>query len=235
MRKLLQKVLPYSVKLQIKLLQRNLQERKNQHEYSETYSIENIGTCQFELIQPIKAGLFFENKIHNLKLVNQRINNLIINPNEVFSFWKLIGKPTEKNDFKKGRNLINGIVSDDFGGGICQYSSILYHLALQIGLQIVERFPHSMDIYKENERFTPLGADSTVVFGYKDLQFKNNYNFPIQLKGEITETEIILKIIAKNTIALKNINFKYKTVEKGVWVETLEDGNVLFNNFYTRS
>ena len=234
MKKLLQKILPYSVKLQLKLLQRKLQEQKKQFNYSQDYLEENLGTCQFEINQPIKEGLFFENKVYNLKLVGEKINNLIIKPNEVFSFWKLVGKPTAKKGFKKGRNLINGEVSDDFGGGICQFSSILYYLALQTGFKIIERNAHSLDIYKEDERFTPLGGDSTVVFGYKDLQFQNMHSFPTQLKSEISENTIILKIFANNEIQTKNVQFDYINVENGVEVDTKIEGNLLYKNFYKR-
>lgn len=235
MRKLLQKVVPYPVKLQIKLMQRKFHEWKKRYTYPSKYLNEDLGNCQFELIQPIKQGLFFENKIHNLKLVRTKINNLVVKPNEVFSFWKLVGKPTEKNQFKKGRNLINGKLSDDFGGGICQFSSILYHLALQTGFEIIERHSHSLDIYEENERFTPLGADSTVVFGYKDLQFKNIGNASLQFQSSITNSEISLKIFAEKKISLKNVEFDHTVLKNGVEVNTLVDNHLLFKNFYRRS
>lgn len=234
MRKLLQKVLPYSLKLQLKLLQRTFEDRNRKIKFCNSYKSESIGNFEFELTQPIKKGILNENKIHNLKLVSEKINNLIIKPNEVFSFWKLIGKPTPENNFKKGRNLINGNISEDFGGGICQFSSILYHLALQTGLQILERYPHSMDIYKEHERFTPLGADATVVYGYKDLQFQNTTSFPFQFKCEVSAQKIQLKLIAENRILLKKINFNYSTAEGGVWVETKDDEQTIFKNFYIR-
>ena len=234
MRKLLQKVLPYSLKLQLKLLQRTLKDRNSTINFCNYYQSENIGNFEFELTQPIKEGTLNGNKIHNLKLVGEKINNLIIQPNEVFSFWKLIRKPTAKNNFRKGRNLINGTISEDFGGGICQFSSILYHLALQTGFQILERYPHSMDIYKEDERFTPLGADATVVYGYKDLQFQNTTSFTFQFKCEVSAQKIQLKLIAENRISLKKIKFNYSTAEGGVWVETKDDEQTIFKNFYIR-
>jgi len=177
MKRLLKKYLPHHWKLQLKLLRRYFAEQKTQYSYPKNYSPENIGEYQFELKQVIKKGEFHENKVHNLRIVGSKINTLIIQPNEVFSFWKSVGKPNEKNGFKEGRNLIKTHISSDFGGGICQFSSILYFLALQSGLKIIERFPHSIDVYKEYERFTPLGSDCTVVYGYKDLQFQNPFPF----------------------------------------------------------
>ncbi|MFC3159386.1 VanW family protein [Chryseobacterium arachidis] len=200
MKRLLQKHLPHHWKLQLKLLQRYFDEQKTQYSYPKSYSSENIGEHKLELKQSIKKGEFYENKVHNLKIVGNKINNLVIQPNEVFSFWKLIGKPTQKNRFKEGRNLIKSKISSDFGGGICQFSSILYFLALQSGLKIIERFPHSMDIYKEHERFAPLGSDCTVVYGYKDLQIQNPFSFPIQLRCLVNDGELSVHLLSQKEI-----------------------------------
>lgn len=234
MKQLLKNWIPYSWKLQIKLLQRYLYEQKGNYTYSKEYRSEKIGEYSVTIKQTIKNGSFHQNKIHNLKIVGDKINHLIIHPGEIFSFWKMIGKPSKKNNFKEGRNLINNTISSDFGGGICQFSSILYHLALQSGLKIMERYPHSMDIYKEEERFTPLGSDCTVVYGYKDLQIQNLFSFAIQFKCIINDDELHLSLISPMEISLKEIEFKYFEIEKGVWVETLSNSQTLYKNFYIR-
>jgi vancomycin resistance protein VanW len=220
--------------LQYKLLQRYFEKQKNQYVYSKNYSPEDIGEYKFQLNQVIRKGEFYENKVDNLKIVGDKINNLIIKPNEVLCFWQLIGKPNKKNNFKEGRNLIKTHISSDFGGGICQFSSILYFLALQAGLRILERFPHSIDIYREHERFTPLGSDCTVVYGYKDLQIQNPFSFPVQLKCSVHDEELSLSLVSPNKIVLNTIDFKKYETEKGVWVETLSNNMILFKNFYIR-
>jgi vancomycin resistance protein VanW len=234
MKQQLRKWLPHHWKMQLKLLQRYFDEQKTQYSYPKNYSLEDIGEYKIELSQIIKKGEFHENKVHNLKIVGSKVNNLIIQPNEVFSFWKLIGKPSESNGFKEGRNLIKNNISSDFGGGICQFSSILYFLALQSGLKIIERFPHSIDIYKESERFTPLGSDCTVVYGYKDLQIQNPFSFPIQLRCSVSDDELFMSLISPDEIILNKIAFQYSEAENGVWVETLSDNKTLLKNFYIR-
>lgn len=234
MKQQLKNWIPHSWKLKLKLLQRYIDERKNNHSYPKEYISENIGKHSIQLQQIIKKGTFHQNKIHNLKVVGNKINNLVIYPDEVFSFWKVVGKPSKKNNFKEGRNLIKNHISSDIGGGICQFSSILYYLALQSGLRILERFPHSIDIYKEEERFTPLGSDCTVVYGYKDLQIQNIFQSPVQLKCTITDNELHLSLISANELEVQEIQFKYLETEKGIWVETLSNSKTLFKNFYIR-
>jgi vancomycin resistance protein VanW len=234
MKRVLKKWLPDSLKLQIRLLQRYFEEQKTGHRYSEKYHPENIGNPRIQLKQPIKNGAFSENKIHNLKVVSNKVHRLVIYPDEVFSFWKLVGKPTKKNHFKEGRNLIRNNIASGTGGGICQFSSILYYASLQAGLNVIERHPHSIDIYKEEERFTPLGADSSVVYGYKDLQIKNNFPHPVQYQSFVTNNELQLSIISPEKIILNEIDFKYTETDKGIWVETFSDGRLLSKNFYIR-
>lgn len=43
-----------------------------------------------------------ENKITNLKIAVSKIDGIIINPGEVFSFWKLVGKTTRNKGYIEG-------------------------------------------------------------------------------------------------------------------------------------
>lgn len=42
------------------------------------------------------------NKITNLKIATSKVNKVVIYPGEVFSYWKLIGKPTKRKGYLKG-------------------------------------------------------------------------------------------------------------------------------------
>jgi len=181
---------------------------------------------QLSLSQPIRKNDFSENKKHNLRLAIQFLQNKIVEPNQILSFWHLIPKPIAKNGFKKGRNLLNNQLDIDFGGGICQLSGILYHLALQAGLEIEERHPHSLDIYTEESRYTPLGSDATVVYGYKDLRIKNSFSFPIAFRFEIKEKEIIAHFCAAEKIEKLVLDFEVEkfTQEKKVKVWSGREG-----------
>ncbi|WP_073334237.1 VanW family protein [Chryseobacterium carnipullorum] len=233
MKRILKKMLPDSLKLQIRLWQRYFDEQQSRYRYSKEYNSKRIGNHILEMKQAIKKGELNENKIHNLKVVSEKIHHLVIQPGEVFSFWKLVGKPS-KNNFKEGRNLIKNHISSGTGGGICQFSSILYYTALQAGLKIIERYPHSIDIYKDHERFTPLGSDCTVVYGYKDLQIQNHFHYPVQFTSFVNEEELHLHLVSPEKIILNTIDFKYTEIEKGVWVETFVEDRLLCKNFYIR-
>lgn len=181
---------------------------------------------QLSTSQPIRKNDFSENKKHNLRLGIQAIENRIIAPQQIFSFWHLIPKPISQNGFKKGRNLMNGELALDYGGGLCQLSGIIYHLVLEAGLEILERHPHSLDIYTEASRYTPLGSDATVVYGHKDLRFRNNLGGSLSLQFEVLEEEIWIYLCSEKSIEKCTLTFSVsqKADGKEVKVIRLQNG-----------
>jgi len=214
----LKALIPKSVKLKFRLILRLISDR------SVNFADRTISKEPFpnsiSTIQEIKQGAFFENKVQNIKNGSIKVESIVINPNQVFSFWKAVGPPTEKNGFKKGRNIINGKVSEEIGGGLCQLSSILYITSLKANLETLERHNHSVDIYKEEERFTPLGADATVVYGYKDLRIKNTYDFPIKFSFSYFDNQIICNLESLIKIDETKLDFIRIYKEKKIEVST---------------
>lgn len=214
----LKSIIPKYIKLKFRLVKRFLSDITIDFAIAnneKTTLLNSIST-----IQEIKHGAFYDNKVHNLKVASSKVETIIIYPNEIFSFWKVIGSPLEKNGFKTGRNIIKGKVSEEIGGGLCQLSSIIYFAALKGNLEIIERYNHSVDIYKEDERFTPLGSDATVVYGYKDLRIKNNYNFPIKFSLLFEENKIICKLESEMKIEESTLDFTRNYKENHIEVVT---------------
>jgi vancomycin resistance protein VanW len=210
--------IPKKIKLKFRLLKRYLTDRKIDFALTS-----NRNTCFQNLIstkQVIKKGAFYENKVHNIKNAATKIESIIVCPNQVFSFWKIVGAPSKKNKYKIGRNIINGKVSEEIGGGLCQLSSIIYSTVLKANLEILERYNHSVDIYQEEERFTPLGSDATVVYGYKDLRFKNGFKFPLKFSFSFIEHEIICNLESFEKIEEKQLGFIRKYTADYVEVST---------------
>lgn len=211
-------IIPIHLKLKFRLAKRFLSDGKINFANA---NIEKIAFSHLiSTIQEIKQGSFYDNKVHNLKIASGKVETVIINPGEIFSFWKVVGSPLEKNGFKTGRTIIKGKVSEEIGGGLCQLSSILYITALKANLEIVERYNHSLDIYKEDERFTPLGSDATVVYSYKDLRIKNNYDFPLQFSLLFEENKIICKLKSEEKIKECTLDFIRNYKENHIEVST---------------
>ncbi len=159
------------------------------------------------IIQPINVSEWAENKKHNLRIAISRFQDLPIHPGEIFSFWHYVGNPTGKAGYKIGINIIKNQLDFDYGGGLCQLSGLLYHLALTGGLGIVERYPHSADLYTDETRYTPLGADATTTYGYKDLRFKNTLEVPVCFRTRIEGDQLIGSLCAPAPIKEYELRF----------------------------
>lgn len=227
---MIQRFLPPTVKRSIRLLQRRLRDRSVRFAQKRE---QLKGNGQLLVTQQIKRTNLFENKVHNLQLGAKKIETIVIQPGEVFSFWRILGNPSAKNGYKTGRNIVNGVLQEAVGGGLCQLSGILYHTALKAGFQVVERYNHTVDIYKEEDRFTPLGADATVVYGYKDLRFRNHLSQPVQFYFVFEKEQLSCGIVAEHPLTVLEPVFKRNEIDGKRVVETFnERGEVVAKSEY---
>jgi len=193
--------------------------KKCQNDFAFRYAI--------TLTQEIKSSQTFDNKLHNILLASKRINKYVLEPNQIFSFFKVVGNPNQ--DFKKSRTLVNGQLVEENGGGMCQVSGIIYQISLIAGLEILERHNHSVDIYTNETRFAPLGCDATIVYGYKDLRIKNNLPFPVQFKIEIKESFIHINLLSEKAIKEKELLFESQLDKEFITVNVLNNDRQLLN------
>jgi vancomycin resistance protein VanW len=201
----------------------------------ETGRVGDLGayTCQVELTQRIMPSALFENKLANLKNGARLLSGSRIGPGEHWSFWKTVGEPIESNGFVVGRNLVDGVLTTQVGGGLCQPSSLMYHVALLAGLTVSERHPHSIDIYKEEDRFTPLGADATVVWGYKDLRLANPHDVEIVFECFVEGHTITARVHAKDDLPKYEVNFVRERLQPPmVRVDAVINGRVAVQTLY---
>lgn len=186
-----------------------------------------------DLVQPFMPSPTLESKKHNLREAASRINKIVIYPNEIFSFWHIVGNPNNRKRFKEGRSIHAGCQGIDVGGGLCQASGIIHHLALLAGLSIEERFNHSVDLYTDSTRFTPLGTDATVFYGFKDLRICNNKPFPIYFKLTVEEENMHASLYSKERIEPLTLNYDIQQDDNGnKSVKVLHNGQLVSSSYY---
>ncbi len=101
------------------------------------------------------------------------IDGAIIEPGEVFSFYKYAG-PYDKKGYVFYYEFV--------GNGVCQIATTTYQAVLLGGLEIVKRYPHD-----KKSVYVAGGLDATVASyssGWNvDMQFKNTYKYPIYVSA----------------------------------------------------
>ena len=130
-----------------------------------------------------------ENRINNIELAAQKLDGLVIQPGEEFSYNGSVGERTAEAGFKSADAYVNGQVKPEIGGGICQVSSTLYNAVLASQLEIVDRTCHMFAV-----GYLPKGLDATVSWPGPDFKFKNSRDYPIRLKAWIDREETTLTI-----------------------------------------
>ena len=116
-------------------------------------------------------------KIQNLRLAVARIDGCEVEAGEVFSFWKNVGRANKRRGFVAGRELREGCIIPNVGGGLCQLSNALFESAVKANLEIVERHAHTQVIPGSNAE---KGRDATVFWNYVDLRFRSPRPFRIE-------------------------------------------------------
>lgn len=113
-------------------------------------------------------------RIHNIILASSRLNGVLIKPEEIFSLNQALGDVSLATGYQQAYVIKEGRTILDDGGGVCQVSTTLFRAALDAGLPILERWPHSYRVsYYEQGGFGP-GLDATVFYPSVDLKFKND-------------------------------------------------------------
>ena len=225
----IKKIVPFYIKVKLQLLKRSVRDVVKGYYFN--YAKRRYSTNDFSNSIALKQELK-PNKAKNKNLLRaiKSIEQIQINPNEILSFWRIVGNPSKKNGFTESRSLVNGKIENTIGGGLCQLSGLMYYISLIAQLEILERHNHSIDIYNEETRFTPLGSDATVAYGYKDLKIRNNLNCPIKFNFSIEDDTIKVMIlhssvIRHNVVQFKEVNSDGNTVE----VITIIN-NIVYNN-----
>lgn len=206
---MIKKLIPYPVKVQINLWKNKITDVLNGHssQYAKTTNPTIKYNGNIEITQDVKQTATTAAKFQNFEIAINRIQQYQINPNQIFSFWKAVGRPSKKNGFAESRSIVNGKIIPTYGGGLCQLSGLIYYACLMADLDILERYNHSADIYTEETRFTPLGSDATVVYGFKDLKIRNNLEQPIQFAFSIKPTKLTIRIHCSDIIKIQTVEF----------------------------
>ncbi|MGN0664758.1 MAG: VanW family protein [Negativibacillus sp.] len=122
-----------------------------------------------------------ENKIVNLRIAAKALNGVLLRPGQIFSYWRLIGKPTKKKGYVEGMILRNGGFTSGVGGGLCQLSNLIFWMTLHTPLTVIERHRHGYDVFPDSNRTQPFGSGATCFYPNGDLMIRNDTSDTYQL------------------------------------------------------
>ncbi len=161
------------------------------------------------------------NKVHNLKLAAKKIDGLLIRPGEVFSFCYAVRKADQKEPYRDGLSLVNGQITGEYGGGLCQFSNLLYWMFLHTPLTVIERHGHEVEAIPPTETDYLAGIDATVAEGWLDLKVKNNTAHTYQIAIRFDRSTMYGQILSDSEKC-----FDYEIYNEGLHY-TREGGKII--------
>lgn len=144
------------------------------------------------------------NKAVNLAIAAPKVDKILIKPNEVFSFWHLVGSCNAKKGYKEGLTIKKGTPSQDMGGGMCQFTNLIHWLVLHSPLDVVEHHHHDgMDLFPDFNRTVPFGVGTSILYNYLDYRVKNNTDKTFQIIVYTTDKYLCGELRCNEKLSVK--------------------------------
>lgn len=204
------------IKRNVRLFLRRFKDCKEHVIFCKKRDLEDL-PYKVTLKQSILPSSTFIEKKYNLQYVAGQIGDYLIQPGEVFSFWNIVGSPDR---LMPSRVIRNNVLTVDRGGGLCQAAGAVYQMAVMCGLQIIERYNHSLDLYGDGPRACPVGLDAAVSYGYKDLRIRNSTNAVLRFTMTIDADELFVELHSDAPLIQREVSSAITSSEGMLTVRT---------------
>lgn len=146
-----------------------------------------------------------DSRKYNIALAADMISSTLIMPGSEYSFNRSIGGGAgERNGFQAA-GIYSGLdLVQEPGGGVCQVSSTIYNIALNLGITPTQRDNHGMKV-----SYLPPGMDAVVYSPYLDLKFKNPFDDPIYIIAHADGEELRFNVYGAAD-ALDGYSYEYE-------------------------
>ncbi|MBI3397364.1 VanW family protein [Candidatus Woesebacteria bacterium] len=134
-------------------------------------------------------------RVHNVVLAASKLNGILVNPGDTFSFNDALGDISEFTGYQQAYVIKDGKTVLGDGGGVCQVSTTLFRAILNAGLPITERAAHAYRVGYYEQDGGP-GFDATVYSPSPDLKFKNDTpgHILIQAKADPKNLTLVFEL-----------------------------------------
>ena len=126
----------------------------------------------------------------NIQLCAKLVDGTVVPAGHVFSLNDTVGPRTLNRGFDYAPVIIDGVLMQGVGGGVCQFATTLFNAVFFAGLPVVERHPHQFAI----EHY-PLGRDAAVSWGSYDFRFRNNTDHALMVRSWADKDSLTVVIV----------------------------------------
>ena len=129
----------------------------------------------------------------NIRRIAEIVDGSYLPAGETFSLNGTAGPRTKARGFVGDGAIVDGVLTDEVGGGVSQFATTLFNAAFFAGLDIEQYQPHSWYISRY-----PAGRESTVYFGQIDVRFVNDTRHGIVVETSSTPGSVTVALYGDN-------------------------------------
>ena len=226
--------LTYRISVSSNIFRRKLKWIANRKQYATRRSTEKMPHLIYQSKSIIRRRLgnvdmrLQDNKAVNLGIAAPKINGILIKPNQVFSFWRLVGSCMASKGYLEGLVIKNNGVAEGIGGGMCQLTNLIHWLVLHSPLTIREHHHHNQfDLFPDFGRTVPFGTGTSIMYNYMDYQFVNNTPYTFQMMLYTTDEHLCGELRCDSPIG-----YAYHIEERNAHFSKAEDAYYRHNEVY---
>lgn len=132
-------------------------------------------------------------RVTNIQRLADLVRGQVLLPGESFSVNDFVGPRTAAKGFVQAGAIVQGVIEDEFGGGISQFATTMYNASFFAGIPILEYRAHSLYISRY-----PRGREATLNYDSIDLTIENDTDVPMYLHTSYTSTSITVSLFGDN-------------------------------------
>jgi len=228
-RKLFCEISPFTYQISVRknILFKKLNDRISKNRFAQTFNEELLPNLVYKHNSLIRrklgnvSSILQDNKAINLALSTPKINHIMIQQGETFSFWQLVGECSGKLGYKEGLTVgREEETSSGIGGGMCQFTNLIHWMVLHTPLKVVEHHHHDgVDMFPDYGRKVPFGTGTSIVYNYFDYRFKNETDQAFQLITYVDEKYLYGEIRSERPLNQKyhiQVENEFFSEEKGI-------------------
>lgn len=157
------------------------------------------------------------NRTINVKLAASKLDGIFLMPGAQFSYNAWVGERSAENGFKEAPVIEQGQMVEGLGGGACQVSSTVHAAALLSGMDILERYNHTLP-----SSYIDKGMDAVVSYPALDLRIGNPHGRPVVLRVRTEGNILIAQFYSDKPLSSQYV-FRHEVVQEIPFKEVITE------------
>lgn len=137
-------------------------------------------------------------RVTNIHLIADAVRGVVIEPGETFSMNEHVGRRTAEKGYVAAGGITNGVMVDQLGGGVSQFTTTLFNAAFFAGLDFGEYQAHSIYFSRY-----PYGREATLSYPHPDLQIRNTTPYGVLIWPTYTDTSITVTLYSTKHVEVE--------------------------------